>query len=342
LEFESSEFYSRQTILGELGKAGQEKLGRSKVTVVGLGGLGSISALFLALAGVGTLRLVDQDTVELNNLHRQALYSLSDIRYPKVEAAARRIGEINPEVETEPFPENLGVDNIGSIVAGSDCVVDGLDNMRTRYVVNRYCVDHKIPFVFGGAIGLEGNVAVFRSPETPCLECVLPGLGDTDLPTCEVRGVLGATTGIVGAIEAMETVKVLAEIEPHSKAKLMVFDFAQSEFRTVDLSIRPDCEVCQLKTGKPPQFPRRLAWLCGSNTANVNPEQPMSIELDTLTASIGKTHKILLTTPMLIVFDYEGHEVSVFKKGRMLIKNVATEDEALQVYHQIAKMIKAN
>jgi molybdopterin/thiamine biosynthesis adenylyltransferase len=342
LEFESSEFYSRQTILSELGKVGQENLRRSKVTIVGLGGLGSISALFLSLAGVGTLRLVDQDTVELNNLHRQALYSLSDIRYPKVEAAARRIAEINPAVKTEPFPENLSADNIDSIISDSDCVVDGLDNMRTRYVVNRYCVDHKIPFVFGGAIGLEGNVAVFKSPETPCLECVLPGLDDTDLPTCEVRGVLGATTGIVGAIQAMETVKVLAKIEPHSKAKLMVFDFAQSEFRTVDLSIRPDCDVCQLKTGKPAQFPRRLAWLCGSDTANVNPEQPMSLELGTLTESIGKTHKILLTTPMLIVFDYEGHEVSVFKRGRMLIKNVATEDEALEVYHHIAKLIETN
>ena len=340
VQFNSSEFYSRQTILSELGKLGQEKLRGSKITVVGLGGLGSISALFLALAGVGTLKLVDQDTVEFNNLHRQALYSLNDLRYPKVEAAARRIKEVNPEIRTEPFPENLGPDNIRSIIADSDCVVDGLDNMRTRYVVNRYCVEHKIPFVFGGAIGMEGNVAVFRSPETPCLECVLPGLDDTDLPTCEIRGVLGATTGIVGAIQAMETVKVLAGIEPHSKAKLMVFDFAQSEFRTVELSIRPDCEVCQIKARKPMQIAKRLAWLCGSNTANVNPEQPVSLNLDALTKSIGKTHKVLLTTPMLIVFDYEGHEVSVFKKGRMLIKNVGTEDEALEVYRHIAKIIE--
>ena len=187
VQFNSSEFYSRQTILSELGKLGQEKLRGSKITIVGLGGLGSISALFLALAGVGTLKLVDQDTVEFNNLHRQALYSLNDLRYPKVEAAARRIKEVNPEIRTEPFPENLGPDNIRSIIADSDCVVDGLDNMRTRYVVNRYCVEHKIPFVFGGAIGMEGNVAVFRSPETPCLECVLPGLDDADLPTCEIR-----------------------------------------------------------------------------------------------------------------------------------------------------------
>jgi len=342
LQFDSSEFYSRQTILTELGKTGQEKLRGSKITIVGLGGLGSISALFLALAGVGTMKLVDQDTVEFNNLHRQALYSLSDLRYPKVEAAARRIRDVNPEIRTEPFPENLGPENISSIIADSDCVVDGLDNMRTRYVVNRYCVDQKIPFVFGGAIGMEGNVAVLKSPETPCLECILAGLDDTDLPTCEIRGVLGATTGIIGAIQAMETVKVLAGIEPDSKAKLMVFDFAQSEFRAIALSIRPDCEVCQIKTHKPPQFARRLAWLCGSNTANVNPEQPMSLDLPALTKSIGKTHKILLTTPMLIVFDYEGREVSIFRKGRMLIKNVGTEDEALEVYRRVEKMTEAN
>lgn len=342
LQFDSSEFYSRQTILSELGKAGQEKLRGAKITIVGLGGLGSISALFLALAGVGTMKLVDQDTVEFNNLHRQALYSLNDLRYPKVEAAARRIKEINPEIRTEPFPENLGPENVNSIIADSDCVVDGLDNMGTRYVVNRYCVESKIPFVFGGAIGMEGNVAVFKSPETPCLECVLPGLDDADLPTCEARGVLGATTGIVGAIQAIETVKVLAGIEPHAKAKLMVFDFAQSEFRTVEISIRPDCEVCQVKAPKPTQLARRLAWLCGSNTANVNPERPMSLDLDELTKSIGKAHKILLTTPMLMVFDYEGHEVSVFKKGRMLIKNVATEEEALTVYRKVAKVIDAD
>ena len=173
--FGSNEFYSRQTVLAELGRKGQEKLRRSKVAVIGLGGLGSVSALYLALAGVGKMTLVDRDTVELNNLHRQVLYSLNDLRYPKVEAAARRIQQVNPEVETEPIPENLESDNVESIIAGSDCVVDGLDNMETRYLINRYCVQNRIPFVFGGAIGMEGNVAVFKTPETPCLECVLPG-----------------------------------------------------------------------------------------------------------------------------------------------------------------------
>ena len=340
-QFLEAEYYSRQTVLPELGRSGQEKLKRSKVTVVGLGGLGSVSALFLSLAGVGKLRLVDQDTVELNNLHRQVLYSLEDLRYPKVEAAARRIAQINPETKVESLAENLESDNVASILEDSDCIVDGLDNMRTRYLINRYCVERKIPFIFGGAIGMEGNVAVFKSPETPCLECVLPGLDDADLPTCDTRGVVGATTGIVGAIQAMETIKVLANIEPQSKGKLMVFDFSQSEFRAVDLKVRSDCQVCQVKPLHGQVYRKRLAWLCGSSTANVNPEVPVSLDLENLTKIIGRNHKVLLTTPMVIVFEYEGHEVSLFRKGRMLIKNVQSEEGALQVFRGVAKIIGA-
>lgn len=338
-EFERAEFYSRQTILPELGIGGQEKLRASKVTIVGLGGLGSVSALYLTLAGVGTITLVDQDTVEMNNLHRQALYSLADLRYPKVEAAARHLKEVNPETKFLPVPENLHVENVTSTIGDSDCVVDGLDNMQTRYLINRYCVERKIPFVFGGAIGMEGNVAVFHSPETACLECVLPGLADTDLPTCETRGVLGATTGIVGAIQAMEAIKVLAGIEPHSVGKLMIFDFAQSEYRTLDWRIRSDCQVCQLKTRLGIPRTRRLAWLCGSNIANVNPEKPVQLDLQELSKSIGKSHRILLTTPMVLVFEYGRHEISLFSKGRMLIKNVTTETEATEVSRAVSEMV---
>lgn len=337
--FGSNEFYSRQTALAELGKKGQEKLRRSKVAVIGLGGLGSVSALYLALAGVGKMTLVDRDTVELNNLHRQVLYSLNDLRYPKVEAAARRIQQVNPEVETEPIPENLEPDNVESIIAGSDCVVDGLDNMETRYLINRYCVQHRIPFVFGGAIGMEGNVAVFKSPETPCLECVLPGLVDGDLPTCDTRGVLGATTGIVGSIQAIEAIKVVAGIEPESTGRLLIFDFARSDYRTVNLMIRPDCGICQVKSQAIKAYKRKPVLLCGSDTVNVSPEHPVSLDMTKLKESIGAQSRILLATPLVIVFDYDGHEISLFRKGRMLIKNVQDEDKALQIFQAIMKMM---
>jgi hypothetical protein len=164
-------------------------------------------------------------------------------------------------------------------------------------------------------------------------------LNDTELPTCDTRGVLGATTGIVGAVQAMETIKVLAEIETQSKGRLMVFDFAQSEFRTVDLKIRPDCPVCQIKPARIEVSKRRLAWLCGSDTANVNPEIPVMLNLRKLAEDIAKEHKVILTTPMVLVFDYNGHEISLFEKGRMLVKNVHSEEEALKTSREVAKLI---
>ncbi|MEM3609275.1 MAG: HesA/MoeB/ThiF family protein, partial [Candidatus Bathyarchaeia archaeon] len=144
-----NEFYSRQIVLKELGAEGQRKLAESKVAVVGLGGLGTVSSLYLALAGVGHLRLIDQDTVELHNLHRQVLYSRKDLRYPKVEASAKRLRNTSPFVEVEPIAENLNANNVEKLLSGMDCVVDGLDNMRTRYLVNRACAKLKIPYIFG-------------------------------------------------------------------------------------------------------------------------------------------------------------------------------------------------
>lgn len=337
--FDASQYYSRQTALAELGARGQQRLREAKVAIIGLGGLGTVSALYLALVGVGKLTLVDQDTVEVNNLHRQVLYSLSDLRYPKVEAAERRIKQINPEVAVNAVPENIRIENVASILADATCVVDGLDNMQTRYVINKYCADKQLPFIFGGAIGMEGNVATLKVPDTPCLECILPGLEDANLPTCDTRGVLGATTGVIGGIQALEAIKIIANIEPQSRGKLMVFDFAQSEVRTITLRIRPDCAVCQVKGKTGQAYPTKLAWLCGSNTANVNPETPMSLDLQRIAASISTRHRVLLTTPMVLVFDYMGHEVSVFKKGRMLIKNVPDEREALKVSRAITDLI---
>ena len=339
-QFDSKLYYSRQTVMAEIGPIGQKRLHDSTVTVVGLGGLGSVSSLYLALAGVGKLTLVDQDTVELTNLHRQALYSLNDIRHPKVEVAADRLNSLNPDVEIKAVAENVNGENVESILQNSDCVVDGLDNMQTRYLLNRHCVMRQIPFIFGGAIGMEGNVAVFKTPETPCLECVLPGIDDSSLPTCDTCGVMGATTGIIGSLQAMETIKLLAKINQRPESKLMIFDFAESEFRTVELYIRRDCPVCQLRHA-PEAVEKRVAWLCGSNTINVNPVRSTSVDLDAARLVLQQGHKILLATPMVLVFDYKGYEVSIFKRGRMLIKNVSEEADALRIYKEIDEMIRS-
>jgi molybdopterin/thiamine biosynthesis adenylyltransferase len=336
LPFDPDEFYSRQMVLPELGRRGQDKLRRSKVAIVGLGGLGSASALYLALAGVGYLRLIDQDTVELNNLHRQVLYSLDNLRYPKVEAATQRIQQINPNLKVEPIPENVGEDNVEEIVKGMDCVVDGLDNMRTRYLINRTCAKHQIPYVFGAAIGIEGNLSVFVPPETPCLECILPGLDDSQLSTCQTRGVLGTTTGIIGTMQAMETVKLLAGIGENLKGKLMVCDFRDMYFTKINIFERLDCPACQGKIAEPITDKERLVWLCGRKTANVNPPKPIGMELEEIHNKLKPHFKMLMRSSLVIVFEYDGGvEVSLFKPGRMLIKNVEDAEEALKIYKDI-------
>jgi molybdopterin/thiamine biosynthesis adenylyltransferase len=342
IKFNPREFYSRQVVLAELGRKGQEKLRRSKVAVVGLGGLGTISTLYLALAGVRHLRLIDQDTVELRNLHRQILYGMDNLRYPKVEAGANRIRQVNPEVQIEAISENVNEKNVASLICDVDCVVDGLDNMKTRYVVNRACTQNSIPYVFGAAIGLEGNLSVFSPPETPCLECILPGLDDQYLARCDTRGVLGATAGIIGSLQAVEAIKLLAGIEGSLKGRLMVCDFRDMYFTMIEILKRPDCPVCGAgATAKPIKEASQLAMVCGSNTFNINPSQPIKISLDKAYARLKKQFKILLKSSLVIVFNYDRSiEVSLFNGGRMLIKNAKDQKAALEVNDSIVKTLR--
>lgn len=334
----ASEFYSRQVVLKELGWKGQQKLAKSKVAVVGVGGLGTASSLYLALAGVGYLRLIDQDTVETPNLHRQILYRMDDLHYPKAEVAAERLEKTNPLLKVEPISENVNAANVEKLLAGVDCVVDGLDNLLTRYLVNRACVKLHIPYVFGAAIGIEGNLSVFAPPETGCLECLLPNLSDSDLLTCDTRGVVGATPGIIGTMQAMETIKILTGIGSPLKGKLMVCDFNDMYFTTIDIAKGANCPACQ---GISANLERRerLVWLCGQNTVNINPEKPLDLSLNEVYEAVRQRFKVRVKSHLAIIFDHEDLEVSLFNGGRMLIKNVQNEKTALKAYREILKKL---
>jgi molybdopterin/thiamine biosynthesis adenylyltransferase len=336
----AKDFYSRQIILKELGETGQQKLAESKVVVVGAGGLGSISSLYLALAGVGYIRLIDQDTVETHNLHRQILYNPDDLHYPKTEVAAKRLEKQNPLVVVEAVSENVNAGNVERLLKGVDCVVDGLDNMVTRYLVNRACVKLGIPYVFGAAIGIEGNLSVFAPPETGCLECLMPNLSDSDLLSCSTRGVLGATTGIIGSLQAMETIKLLSGAGSTLKGKLLVCDFSDMDFTTIDISKSTHCPVCHgdvasIAGGE------RLVWLCGKDTANINPEKPLNLNLDTIYPQVTKLFDVRLKSRLALIFTYKTYEVSLFNGGRMLLKGVTEEKTALTVYREILKKINS-
>ena len=335
----ASEFFNRQIIMNELGQKGQNKLAKAKVAVVGAGGLGTVSSLYLALAGVGCIRLIDQDTVETQNLHRQILYTVDDLHYPKVEVAAKRLRKLNPLLQVEAISENVHATNVEKLLAGVDCVVDGLDNMLTRYLVNRACVKMRVPYVFGAAIGMEGNLSVFATPDTPCLECIMPNLSDSELQTCTTRGVLGATAGIIGAMQAMETIKLVAGLGSPLKGKLMVCDFNDMSFATIDISKRANCPACQGET-VPAALGEKLVWLCGRETANINPETPLKLNLNEVYETIRKQFRVRVKSHLAVMFDYKSYEVSLFNGGRMLIKNVKNEKTALELYKEILKKLQ--
>jgi adenylyltransferase/sulfurtransferase len=333
----AKQFYSRQITLKELGAKGQQRLWDSKIAVVGVGGLGTVSSLYLALAGVGSLRLIDQDTVETQNLHRQILYTKDELHYPKVEVAAKKLKKYNPLIKIEAISENVNSQNIENLLEDVDCVVDGLDNMQTRYLVNRACVKHSIPYVFGAAVGVEGNLSVFAPPETGCLECLMPNVSDSDLMNCNTRGVIGATPGIIGSLQAMETIKILSGVGSTLKGKLMVCDFTDMDFTTIDIAKNKNCPVCHKEFV--PAKPERLVWLCGKDTANINPEVPLRLGLEQVYPIVAEHFVVQLRSELALRFSYKTFQVSLFNGGRMLIKGVTDEDSALTVYREIMQKL---
>jgi adenylyltransferase/sulfurtransferase len=256
------------------------------------------------------------------------------LQYPKVEASAKRLKKMSPFVKVEPIPENVNPANVERLVSGMDCVVDGLDNIRTRYVVNRACAKLRVPYVFGAAIGIEGNLSVFAPPETPCLECVFPNVDNGSLLSCDVRGVLGATPGIIGTMQAMEAIKVLAGLGSPLKGKLLICDFSDMYFTTIDVFKRNSCTACQ---GSVPASEARekLVWLCGRDTANINPEKPSKLSLSEIYESIRQNFRIRIKSRLAIMFDYKTYEITLFNGGRMLVKNVKDERKALAVYREV-------
>jgi hypothetical protein len=256
------------------------------------------------------------------------------LHYPKTEVAAKKLEKLNPLITVEAIPENVNAGNVELLLNGVDCIVDGLDNLATRYIVNRACVKSKIPYVFGAAIGIEGNLSVFAPPETGCLECLMPNLSDADLLTCNTRGVLGATTGIIGALQAMETIKLLAGIGSTLKGKLLVCDFSDMDFTSIDISKSTRCPVCHGDLSSVAGG-ERLVWLCGKDTANINPEKPLKLNLEEIYPTVNRRFSVSLKSRLALMFNYKGYEVSLFNGGRMLIKNVASEQEALKAYREI-------
>ncbi|HEY8648927.1 MAG TPA: molybdopterin-synthase adenylyltransferase MoeB [Candidatus Limnocylindria bacterium] len=242
---EQAQRYSRHLLIPEVGERGQHRLLASKVLLIGAGGLGSPAALYLAAAGVGTLGIVDSDTVDLTNLQRQILHTTDRIGRPKVESATETITALNPDVKVIAYPERLTAANIDRIIAGYDVVVDGADNFPTRYLLNDASIKHGIPVVHGSIYRFEGQLTVFKPGAGPCYRCLFHQPPPPELaPSCAEAGVLGVLPGIVGTLQANEALKLLLGIGEPLIGRYLLIDALDASFREVKLRRDPACPAC--------------------------------------------------------------------------------------------------
>lgn len=237
--------YSRQIMLPEFDVAGQDALLDAHALIVGLGGLGSPAALYLAAAGIGSLTLVDHDTVEVSNLQRQIIHDQHSLGRDKVSSAADRIAAINPDTQVRTVAAKLDERRLAETIAGVDVVIDGTDNFAIRYAINKACFAQRKPLVSGAAIRMEGQVAVFdpRRADSPCYQCLYADASDIVL-NCAENGVAAPLVGIVGSIQAMEAIKVVADVGDTLTGYVLYLDAKRMELRKLKLSRDPNCPTC--------------------------------------------------------------------------------------------------
>jgi len=237
--------YSRHLILPDIGLAGQQRLKAARVLLVGAGGLGSPAALYLAAAGVGTIGLVDWDVVDVTNLQRQIIHGTSGIGGSKLDSARARLLDLNPHVHVETFPTRLTSENALELLRGFDIVMDGSDNFPTRYLVNDACVLLGKPNVYGSIFRFDGQASVFDARVGPCYRCLFADPPPPDLvPSCAEGGVLGVLPGIIGSIQALETIKLIVGVGETLVGRLLLCDARRTQFRELALAKDPDCPVC--------------------------------------------------------------------------------------------------
>ena len=238
--------YSRHILLDEIGIEGQQRLLAAHALVIGAGGLGSPVALYLATAGVGTLTIIDDDTVDLTNLQRQIVHNVERIGRPKVESAATSVRAINPDVRVQALQERAGAERLATLVADAEVVIDCSDNFATRHAVNAACVAHAKPLVSGAAIGFDGQVSVYdtRADASPCYACLFPPEALFEEVRCATMGVFAPLVGIIGSVQAAEALKLLTGIGSTLAGRLQMLDARTMRWTEIAMARTPGCPVC--------------------------------------------------------------------------------------------------
>jgi len=349
MQKEEIERYSRQITLEDIGYEGQIKLKEARVCIVGVGGLGSPTALKLASMGVGYLRLVDRDVVSKSDLHRQYLYDLESLGKPKVEVAKRKLKRINDLVEIDARAEALTSYNVEELVKDVDLVIDGLDSIEARYLLNRACVKERKPYLFGAAIEMFGNVTTIIPYETPCLECFYSGLQDENLEKCAIVGVHPSILSIVSSLQVAEATSILIGKEPKLKNRLLYIDLRSFSFESININKNPNCKVCSSDSVV---ILREMSFVqggCGRDGRGVfifSPKKSLNLNLNRFQKELkSKGFPIINKGRLGITFDFSKDiRISLLKSGTCIMQStpnsgIKKEEDALMAYEKISEIL---
>jgi adenylyltransferase/sulfurtransferase len=331
------ERYSRQILFEGVGPEGQRRLRASSVLVVGCGALGSAQVEMLARAGVGRLRVVDRDFVEESNLQRQTMFTERDARErtPKAIAAARRVAEVNSDVECEAEVADVTGSNVERLLEGCDVVLDGTDNFATRFLVNDACVKHGVPWVYGAAVGSYGVTLTVRPRVGPCLRCVFPEVPAAGTaPTCDTAGVIMPIISIVAATQVTEALKLLTGNVESLHGGLMQFDVWRNEWRRISAGSRAaDCPACALGRFETLDVGagELTTVLCGRDAVQVSPPGAPSLDLEALATRLRAAGEVK-ANEYLLRLRADGYELTVFRDARAIVRGTDDPTVARTLY----------
>ena len=333
--------YSRQIMLEEIGYQGQLKLRNAKVCVVGIGGLGNPITTRLVAMGVGRLRIVDRDIIELSNLHRQTMFDESDVGQVKVEVAAKKLQKLNSDVVIEPLPVSVNDYTALDVVEGCDIVIDALDSVNARYSLNKACVKNDIPFVTGAAVGVSGQVFTVIPKESACYHCMFPALDEDSMPTCSIEGVHPSILSIIGGIEVSEAVKIITGKKPNLADRILHVDLENLDFVYTKTFKVDECPVCG--SGKTEIFQKDeliVEELCGRNrgkkTYSITPTN--IIQLDTIKVlNVAKENgfKVENLGELGISLRTNAISISFLKRGSAIIVGTKDEQDAVTLFKSL-------
>ncbi len=326
--------YSRQIRFAPFGAEGQEQLARATAVIAGCGALGTVQASLLARAGVGTLRLIDRDYIELSNLQRQVLYTEADAaaELPKAEGARRHLLEVNSEIAIEAHVSDLNATNADELLGGADVILDATDNFETRMLINDFAIRDGIPWIYGAAVSAYGIAIPVLPGDSACFRCVYPEPPKGVQPTCETAGVLGPVTSLIGSIQAMEALKILAGRTADVRRKIFTADLWRGPIREISMPSRdPSCPACGKREFVYLDNRRRApVSLCGRNAVQIH-ERQRPFDLTELAGRLAGLGQVRANEFALRFHDGE-HELTIFPDGRAIIKGTTDPGVARSVY----------